>query len=341
MKKNKNISIKDIAKISGFSVATVSRVLNGKAGKYSAATENKIKEIVKEEGYSTNLMAKSLRESKSFTIGLIIPNINNDFYSSIALYIENYFSQFGYFVYICNSGEDGQKELDYFTSLDNKFVDGIICSSVTPNLPDDLLKRDIPIVLFDRINYNIGKFYTVRSNEADGINLSTQHLINLGCKKLVFLSNSPIDNDNEVVDERLVGFIETLEKNNFKDNQAIIIKRDYKTPFHIGSEIAINDLISKKINFDGVVASSDLAALGVIHALKSANIKVPEEVKVTGFDNSLYSQISSPPISTISRHPNQIAKTTCEIMHKLISGEIIEDKEVIIPVNFIIRESSS
>lgn len=145
----KNISIKEIAKLANVSVATVSRVINNN-GRFSEATKERVEKIIKEYGYTTNIAAKSLRTSKSKTIGLIVPHINNEWFSQLALEIENYFFDKNYSVFICNTSQDENKEIAYFKSLDSKLVDGIICISGIEQIPTSSLSRSIPIVCIDR-----------------------------------------------------------------------------------------------------------------------------------------------------------------------------------------------
>ena len=121
----KSISIKEIAKMANVSVATVSRVINNN-GRFSKETKEKVEALIKEYGYTTNIAAKSLRTSKSKTIGLIVPNIDNAWFSQLALAIEKQFFDNNYSVFICNTSQDEKKEVAYFKSLDSKMVDGII-----------------------------------------------------------------------------------------------------------------------------------------------------------------------------------------------------------------------
>ena len=142
-------SIRDIAEIAGVSVATVSRVLN-KKGKYSATTEKRVLAVVNSCGYISNMSAKSLREARSHTVGLIVPNVTNAFFSQLAYSIETELFQRNYSVFICNSGTDADKERDYFRTLIGKCVDGILCISDLNEIPSDILDRGVPIVCIDR-----------------------------------------------------------------------------------------------------------------------------------------------------------------------------------------------
>ena len=138
-------SIRDIAEIAGVSVATVSRVLN-KKGKYSATTEKRVLAVVNSCGYISNMSAKSLREARSHTVGLIVPNVTNAFFSQLAYSIETELFQRNYSVFICNSGTDADKERDYFRTLIGKCVDGILCISDLNEIPSDILDRGVPIL---------------------------------------------------------------------------------------------------------------------------------------------------------------------------------------------------
>jgi len=133
----KSISIKEIAKMANVSVATVSRVINN--NRFSKETKEKVEALIKEHGYTTNIAAKSLRTSKSKTIGLIVPNIDNAWFSQLALAIEKQFFDNNYSVFICNTSQDEKKEVAYFKSLDSKMVDGIICISGIEEIPSHFL----------------------------------------------------------------------------------------------------------------------------------------------------------------------------------------------------------
>ena len=286
----KKLSIKDIAAISGVSIATVSRVLNNKGG-YSKETEEKINALAKSYGYVSNMNAKSLRESKSQTIGLIVPDISNDFFATLALHIENYSAKHNYSVFICNSANNVQKEKDYFKSLASKCVDGIICISGLNKLTEDIIYNDIPIVCIEK-------------------------------------------------KERYLGYKKALDTYGIPLDKNYILQTQGKEPSQIEAEILITDFLKTQRRIDGIFASSDLAALGALYALKRANLKVPEQVKLIGFDNTLYSRLPTPSISTIERNPKMLAEKGCEVLLNMIQGKDIGSIDTIVPVVLVERESS-
>ena len=153
-------------------------------------TKEKVEALIKEHGYTTNIAAKSLRTSKSKTIGLIVPNIDNAWFSQLALAIEKQFFDNNYSVFICNTSQDEKKEVAYFKSLDSKMVDGIICISGIEEIPSHFLSRDIPIVCIDRKPKDHSEAYYVESNHYSGGYQATEELINQGCKNIAILSRN-------------------------------------------------------------------------------------------------------------------------------------------------------
>ena len=181
-------SIRDIAEIAGVSVATVSRVLN-KKGKYSATTEKRVLAVVNSCGYISNMSAKSLREARSHTVGLIVPNVTNAFFSQLAYSIETELFQRNYSVFICNSGTDADKERDYFRTLIGKCVDGILCISDLNEIPSDILDRGVPIVCIDRRPVVDRVVPWVGNDDRAAAFNATELLIRKGCRHILFISS--------------------------------------------------------------------------------------------------------------------------------------------------------
>jgi len=332
----KQLSIKDIAAISGVSIATVSRVLN-KKGRYSPETEKKIMAVVNTYGYISNMTAKSLREAKSHTVGLIVPNVNNVFFSNLAYYIETYLFERNYSVFICNSGNSGEKEAAYFRTLTSKGVDGILCISTLDQLPAEILARDIPIVCVDR-RPRISRPVPWVGN--DGLlagRVATEHLLDKGCRHILYISSylGPYDQY-----DRREGYIQVLTERGIFVDKNYILERSGKDPTQIEVEVLVYQFLKNHLPIDGIITSSEPAALGAMYALNHAGLSVPEDVRIVGFDNSLYSLMTTPPLSSIERHPNRIADQACELLLQLIHGEQPERAQVLVPVDLVERGSS-
>ena len=337
MEKEKNISIKDIAKISGVSTATVSRVLNNTGGGYSQKTADKVRAIAKSYGYISNMSAKSLRESKTNTIGLIVPNISNDFFSTLALHIERIMSQHSYSVFICNTGNSIEKEKDYFKILYGRGVDGIICSSGLNLFTDELTTNDIPIVCIDRYSQNTKNIPTILNDECHGGFLATEHLIQKGCRKILFIG---FHTNNPDYIDREKGYLQALETYSLFPDRNYILYVDGKQSSSLESQSLVDTFLTTGFPIDGIFASNDHLALGALYSLQQHGLNVPKNVKLIGFDNSLYSRLPIPSISTIERYPEQLAQYGCETLLRIIHHETLAPQNISVPVKLIEREST-
>lgn len=338
MEKKKNISIKEIAKLANVSVATVSRVINNN-GRFSEETRERVQKIIKEYGYTTNMAAKSLRMSKSKSIGLIIPNIDNEWFSQLTLEIEKNFFDKNYSVFICNTSQDEKKEIAYFKSLDSKMIDGIICISGIEEIPVYTLTRNIPIVCIDRKPKDHSDAYYVESNHYRGGYLATEELIKQGCKKIAIVSRNKTLSVNK---QRLEGYHQALKDYGLEEIKELQLLLDVNQANYEGAREAINKLIKNNIEFDGIFATNDWRAYGSLVALLENNIDVPGQVKVIGFDDIFISRSSRPSISTIRQDIPTLAKTACQLLFDLMNDVPIKDdqKRYIIPVDVVRRDST-
>lgn len=338
MEKKKNISIKEISKLADVSVATVSRVINNN-GRFSEETRQRVEQIIKDYGYTTNMAAKSLRMAKSKSVGLIIPNIDNEWFSQLTLEIEKHFFENNYSVFICNTSQDEAKEVAYFKSLDSKMVDGIICISGIEEIPTNILTRDIPIVCIDRKPKDHSNAYYVESNHYSGGYLATEELIKQGCQKIAIVSRNKTLSVNK---QRLEGYRQALKDYGLEEIKDLQILLDVNQANYEGSRVAINQLIKNKVKFDGIFATNDWRAYGSLIALLENNIEVPKQVKVIGFDDIFISQSSHPSISTIKQDIPTLAKTASQLLFDLMNDVAINDeqKRYIIPVEVIRRDST-
>lgn len=334
MKSNKKISIKQIAELSGVSAATVSRVINNN-GRFSEETRKKVMAVIKEYDYTINMAAKSLRMSKSKTIGVIIPDISNEFFSKVVLEIENFFFDKGYSVFICNTNQNDMKERAYFKSLDSKLVDGIICISGCEDIPIDSIKRKIPIVCIDRKPQNDNDAIYVESDHYLGGFMATEHLIKNGCKKILILAKGKSLSVNK---QRLEGYKDALKKYNYQIDPNLIIKLRGNSSNFDDARDTVNYLIKKNLQFDGIFATNDWRAYGALVALQQNNISVPDKVKIIGFDGISISKYCYPPITTIYQNKKSLALEASDLLFNLINKtETIKSKHIVIPISLIKR----
>ena len=311
-----NLSIKDIARMAGVSIATVSRVIN-KNGKVAKDTEKKILKVMEENNYVPNLLAKGFRTRKSTVIGIVVPDIANEFFSRIAQKVQMLFFEKGYATIICNTNEDYKLENQCLDMLQAQQVGGII------HIVSSTRKREkavpMPTVYIDREPMYIKNddVVVVESDNVSGGYQATKEMLEKGCKNILCLS--PEHNVSTHKKRYLVyagsismedGYEQT--KKYFKENPTI----------------------------DGVFATTDIIAIGAMKALKELNIKVPQEVKVFGYDDSEVALISTKTISTVRQPVDEMVEMAVNNLEKLIDEKEILDKKTVLPVEIIKRETT-
>ena len=325
-------TIKDVSKLAGVSVATVSRYLNknGYVSKEAAAT---ISEVIDKLNYRPNNIARSLAGMKTATIGLMVPDILNPFFPELARSIEDAANEYGYTVMLCNTDNDSLKEQKYIDTLLQKQVDGIIISSYTiePEHLNGLQKQSIPVVLMDNV-FSSDSVVSLTVENRRGGELAVEHLLTQGCSKIAHICGPLTITSSR---ERTAGFEEASRRT------------DWFTPSLIGySDFTVNggystmkELLALHPNLDGVFASNDLMAAGALKALHEAGKRVPRDVKVIGFDG-IGLEMMTPELSTIAQPIYELGKTAMDSLVGLIRKEpdIVTDR--VFPVSLIAKQST-
>lgn len=325
-------TIKDVSKLAGVSVATVSRVINNK-GYVSKETKDTIEKAMKMLNYTPNDVARRLAGKKSNTIGLIIPDILNPFFPEIARAVEDTANELGYNIILCNTDNSSSKEKQYFDMLFNKQVDGIIISSYAV-VADALLKimdRKMPVVLIDN-KFEGSNIPTITSNNRNGGKIATEHLIECGCSKVAYIGGYF---HIEPVRERYEGYEEVCKKNNMYYPNII---RNCDFSLKAGYDIT-KELLESNPDIDGIFAGSDLVAVGVYKALIDMGHRVPEDVKVIGYDG-LVSNTDYLDLSSIGQQIYACGRLAVEVIYKLIKGEVLEQDSFVLNVNLVKRNST-
>lgn len=328
----RNVSIKDIAKITGVSTATVSRVINDN-GRFSEDTRQKVIDAINKLGYRSNVVAKSLRTMRTLSIGVIVPDITNEFFSNIVLGIESYCFPNGYSVYICNTSESKEKENMYIADLEAKGVDGLIYLSGGVGEPNQIFNRRIPTVCIDRepSDKNIP---VIESDNHRGGFIATEELIRCGCKNIVLLRDH---RDLSTMNHRNKGYIDALNKYDIPVDLNLVLNLPIN--FESAKE-CVDKLIASEVKFDGIFAATDLLAVGALSAMKKHKIKVPQEIKLVGFDNILISEFVNPSITTINQDKFKMGETAAHILLELIKENSKKFENIVIPVELIRRETT-
>ncbi|MCC9072943.1 LacI family transcriptional regulator [Flavobacterium sp. F-65] len=333
-------TLKQIAKELNVSVSTVSKALND-SPEISEQTKIKIKEYAKLKNYKPNVIGLNLKNRKTKTIGVIIPNILNSFFAKVFSGIEKVADKKGYNVITCISNESLEKEIHTLEMLSNGTIDGFILSVSEEaqklqeyNHFKEIINDGTPIVMFDRIAEGVECDKVIVDDFDSALN-STQHLINLGCKNIALISS--VDNLS-VGKLRADGYLKALENNNIPVNENIILRTDSEEDM----KSKIDAIFDNKI--DAIFALDENDSVAALRVSLKKGYRVPEDISIIGFaDGILASRRLSPSLTTISQHGIEIGEVAAK---RLISrleekeGESSDYETIVIKTKLKERESS-
>lgn len=323
-------SIKDIAKLSGVSTATVSRVINNK-GKYSDKTRDKVLKVIKRTGYNIDGSAQSLRTNITHTIGILVPDIKNPFFADLVQKIEEILFKKHYSTFICNTDKNEKKEKAYLQRLENKKVDGIIVISGSGKSGfrfESTIKK-IPYICIDREPQNFNDTIFVSSNHYQGAWNATEYLIKHGSHHPVFLMNKI----STASTDRAKGFKDCLKKHRLEFSKArnllVLKKPDSFATF-----------LKKNPKIDAIFASNDTLAIQTMHKIKQLKIKIPNQIQIIGFDNIPADQYVDPSLTTIAQNTGRIAQNAVRSILNSIAGKGEKGSKILLPTKLIARNST-
>ncbi len=305
---NQNSNIKDVAKKAGVSATTVSAYLN-KSAPVNKLTAEAIKEAIEELEYKPNLIARSLRQKKTNTVGLIVGNILSHFYTVIAKSVEDTARKYGLNTILCNGDDDSQKELDYIKILESSRVEGIILTPTGKNgdYINELIKSGIEIVLIDRIIEGVNCSSVVVDNEK-GAEKAVRHLIEQGYKRIGIINGSL---EIGTAKKRYDGYIKVLSKAGLPINNNLIKIGDFKMETGI---TMCRELLDGKNKPDAIFSTNVDITKGILVTIKQRGLKIPNDIGLVGFDDSDLTKLFDPPITVISQPVYEIGSTAMEIM---------------------------
>jgi LacI family transcriptional regulator len=335
--RSNQITIKDIARILGISASTVSRALKNHPD-ISIETKNAVNDLAEKLKYQPNAVALSLKNSRSNTIGVIIPEIVHYFFSSVISGIEDVASQNGYTVIICQSNESYEREVENTKALLSHRVDGILVS-ISKNTTDfthltDIQESGIPLVFFDRVANGIEADQVI-IDDLEASYRATRHLIESGCKRIAHFAG-PL---NLLIGQhRLDGYLKALEEARIPVDKSLIIEADSFEKAHN----AILELIESRNLPDGIFAVNDLTAIGAMQTLQKKGIKIPDQVSIVGFSDGRFSGITDPTLTSVDQHGYEMGTTAAEMLmeHIFKSPENRTPEIKILQADLIVRGSS-
>lgn len=338
--KKKVTTLKMLAQNLELSISTVSRALNDHPD-ISIETKEKVKQLALAMNYTPNIFAKGFRNHKTNIIGVIVPNVTHYFTSTIIRGILEEASLLGYRVIISESNNDVIKQKDMFNTMLQFGVDGILASltKMTKEIDHILpIINTVPLILFDKVSSKIPCTQITINDEEAAFN-AVEHLINIGKKRIAIIKEREFSYTSQ---KRYSGYLKALKAHNIDIDEKIVISVD-DISLRQGRRMT-NILLSLKKRPDAIFAITDSAAVGVIKTLKKLDIKIPEEIAVVGFSNSINSTIIEPKLTTINQPGNLIGKTAIKYLIKEIENnavdEIAMNKTVEIKTELIVRDST-
>jgi LacI family transcriptional regulator len=336
--KNNPITIKDIARELKISASTVSRALKNHPD-ISTETKKAVNELADKYNYQPNAVALSLKQRRTNTIGVVIPEIVHYFFSSVISGIEDVAYDQGFNVIICQSNEKYDREVVNVRTLLANRVDGILASITKETLNYDhfykVQENDVPLVFYDRVIPNFQADQVIVDDLEAAYN-ATKHLIEGGRKKIAHFAGPQKLLIGQL---RKEGYLKAMHEAGIEIMDNWIVEADN---FEKG-RTAIMGLLDEKIAFDGIFAVNDLTALGAMQTLQKSGIKIPDQVAVVGFSDGRLSGITDPALTSVDQHGYEMGTVAAELLLDRIKGKKTESPfEVkVLNTNLIVRGSSA
>ena len=330
-------TIKDIARDAGVSVTTVSNVIHGRHTRVAANTVARISEIISTYNYTPNLSARALVNRSSKIIGVInhliqsqpISFFEDPFHGALLGGIEKKLRERGYYMMVRTVAD----EAELYSLFNNWNLDGLILTGLFNNsFFERLLEANKPVVLLDSYVKN-DRVFNIGIDDKKGGFMATQYLIDKGHKNIVFAS--PQIHRHGVIDERFKGYLCALKKNNIPFAE----KNLYQQEITPNEGIALGISLGRRRDITAIFATADILAAGIINGLHEAGRCVPDDISIIGFDDIFYSQVTSPPLTTIRQDIGEKGAVAAGIMADFLEGKEKTPGTVTIPLHLVERGS--
>ena len=324
-------SIKDVAKMSGVSVATVSRVIN-QSGVVTEETKKCVFDAIERLGYKPNLFGKSLRGRETKIIMVMLSSLANTFCASVIRSIDKIAGSKGYYTMVCTTDGDAEKESYYINFATNGLFDGIIVLNSTLDQQQMAkLSKTMAVVQCNEFTDTQNTPYVSIDNEKAAYD-AVKMLIDNGRKRIVF---NTVDNNLVSTSERFKGYKRALSESKIAFDKSLVVCGNYG---YRNAVRVFEDFIAQGNSFDAVFSISDRMASGAMHAVISNGLKVPYDVEIIGFDNTDISYTSTPELTTVSQPHFMLGKCAFELLEKVMHKEKTEN--IILEHKIVVRNST-
>ncbi len=325
-----SVTMEDVARKAGVSIKTVSRVVNGQ-GEISDATRQRVLAVIEELSYRPNILARGLVSGRTLSIALIIPQITDPFFPDVVLGVESVARRHGYHVFLCNTNEDPQQELDNVETLAAKQVDGfILCGSrLNAEQLSEVASRHAVSILTSRKPRSAA---VVSIPGEAGLCEMTSHLIRLGHKAVGHVGWGMADED-----ERTDGYRRALRENGIKGDGRWVVYMP-RVGIETGRQAAWQ-LLEQAPEITAVSCYNDLTAIGVLQACAEMGRRVPQDVAVVGFDDIPLASLVKPALTTMHVPRYQLGEMVTELLLRVMAAEDDYEERLYVKPQLVIRES--
>lgn len=324
-------SIRDIAKIAGVSIATVSRTLRH-PDKVSESTKRKVVEAMQKHKYRPNAMATSFRSAKTHKLLVLVPNLANPFFATLIRGVEDHAQKKGYSVLLGDTRGDVESEQVYLDLVHSKQADGVI--QLTPYSPEkSFLPEGIPLV--GAAGCEGEPYPSVRIDNIAAAKAVTDFLISQGHRRIAVMSGLA---DNRHTIDRVQGYRKSLEQHGIEFNPSLIVEGEFTM---VSGQIAAAQILQMSELPSAVFCLNDDMAISAMQAFKAAGMEIPHDISIVGFDNIEYSKYCSPSLTTIEQPAIEMGRIAAKQLINLIETGDLQQQHYILPYELLVRGSVS
>lgn len=327
-------TIYDIAKLAGVSTATVSKVFN-QTGRISVKTKERIMEISNQLNYQPSMVASALTGKKTYTIGLLIPDLVNPFFAELSRNIEDRAHELGFNLVICNTDNERNKEIKYIQLLRQKSVDGIVVATGVSNdeLLKELINQKVPIALVARDMSMLALSAVLVDDFAGGYNAAS-YLVQLGHKRIATIAENLNVTSSK---DRVRGYRHALTEAGLPYDEKLVQISDFSVE---GGKRTAGKLLDQTERPTAIFACNDLLAIGAFQAAKERGIGIPDQLSIVGFDNTILATITDPPLTTIAQPIQAMGQQVIDLITQEINNDKTVKQRVVLLPELIVRGSA-
>ncbi|WP_053228319.1 LacI family DNA-binding transcriptional regulator [Spirochaeta cellobiosiphila] len=329
------MTIYEIARKAGVSVATVSRVINNNKN-VRQSTREKILKVIEEEEYFPNSLAQGLSSSSTRDIGILLIDVRQLYFSEVVHSIEQEISQQGYSSILCNTGGSLDDQRNYLALLMQKQVSAIILVGSVFNYEklqksiEEIASR-IPVIIINE-SLQGENIYSVSCDESHGVQEAIKYLHELGHRKFIYIKEA----DTYSARRKLRGFIKGMERFDIPNESYKVIQSSGGVE---GGRVAGEVIVGSESPYTAIITEEDITAVGVIQTLETRGFTIPEDYSVIGFNNSLYTECSTPRISSIDSQMTPLGLNAARLCMDILQKRPVSAKNVILP-ELVLKEST-